>query len=429
MYIKKININNIRSIQRLEMTFDQMPGWHIIIGDNGSGKSSLIKAIALNLVGPDDIQGLREDWRDWLRKEAQDGIISLLIEGDRNIDRKSGRGKPPDNIQVLAKLILKRDGNRVELKDNRNTPQGNYCQPENYNWGDNVGWFSAAYGPFRRLSGGNKDWEKLYYSHPKLAAHLSAFGEDVALTEAIAWLRELKYKALENKPEGKLLEHIKSFVNQSNLLPHDTQISKIGSDGVFFSDGNNSEVSVSELSDGYRSILSMIFELIRQLVNTYGTDDVFKDIENHVISLPGVVLIDEIDAHLHPSWQKEVGFWFRRYFPKLQFIISTHSPLVCRAVETGGSIWRLPAPGSQKEFNKVEDAEHNQLIYGNVLDAYSTDMFGEDMLRSQSSKDKITQLAKLNLKKAKKKISKQEEKELQQLRIMFPSESNKINTL
>ncbi len=62
------------------------------------------------------------------------------------------------------------------------------------------------------------------------------------------------------------------------------------------------------------------------------------------INLPGVVLIDEIDAHLHPSWQVDVGFWFTRYFPQLQFIVTTHSPLVCRAAEKG-SIWRLAKPG------------------------------------------------------------------------------------
>jgi len=57
--------------------------------------------------------------------------------------------------------------------------------PQRYNWGSGAGWFSVAYGPYRRFAGGSQEWARVYSSYPKLAAHLSAFGEDVALTEAI----------------------------------------------------------------------------------------------------------------------------------------------------------------------------------------------------------------------------------------------------
>lgn len=50
----------------------------------------------------------------------------------------------------------------------------------------------------------------------------------------------------------------------------------------------------------------------------------------------GVVLIDELDAHLHPTWQREISFWLKACFPRLQFIVATHSPFVPQAADKGG---------------------------------------------------------------------------------------------
>jgi len=123
-------------------------------------------------------------------------------------------------------------------------------------WSSGSGWFSAAYGPFRRFSGGNQEYSKLFYSNPRLAAHLSIFGEDVALSEAVEWLKELNYKSLEKRPEGQLLGPITKFINQDGFLPHQVQLREISSEGVLFSDANENTISVENLSDGYRSILN-----------------------------------------------------------------------------------------------------------------------------------------------------------------------------
>ncbi len=106
------------------------------------------------------------------------------------------------------------------------------------------------------------------------------------------------------------------------------------------------------------------------------------------IDLPGVVLVDEIDTHLHPTWQRQIGLWFCQYFPKLQFIVTTHSPLVCQAAEYG-TVWRLPAPGSDLTGGRVEGIEFQRLVYGNILEALDTDLFGVDVTRSETSREKL----------------------------------------
>ncbi|WP_028526965.1 AAA family ATPase [Runella limosa] len=418
MYIKQVHIQNIRSIESFEMVFEQPAGWHVIIGDNGAGKSSVVRAIALALVGPKEVLGLRADWREWLNRNATEGEIALSLESGME-DKHTGRQGKLKNERIPNVLQLKRINGMVELREAKDLKP----DPFKYNWGHGNGWFSVAYGPFRRFAGGNPEWAKVFYSQPKLGAHLSVFGEDVALTEALEWLVKLNYQVLEQKEEGDIIDDIKKLVNSPNFLPHSAIIDSISSEGVIFKDGYGTTVHVNQMSDGYRSILSLTFELIRQLIRIYGANTVFRTIRkgNMVIDLPGVVLIDEVDAHLHPTWQTKIGQWFTQYFPNIQFIVTTHSPLICRTAENG-TIWRLAAPNSTVPSGLVDGIHRERLIFGNVLDAYSTEVFGKSVTISTEANDKRTRLGELNIKSLLGTLSKNEEGELTELKKIFPTE-------
>jgi hypothetical protein len=257
----------------------------------------------------------------------------------------------------------------------------------------------------------------LFYTNPTLARHLSTFGEDVALTEAISWLRELKFKQLEQKPEGDLLSKVIAFVNQEGFLPHNARLTTVDSERIVFRDGNDMEVSVLDLSDGYRSVLSLTFELIRQMAFSFGPERVFAAEDPTRIVAPGVVLIDEIDVHLHPSWQRRIGSWFRTHFPNVQFIVTTHSPFICQAAEQG-SIWRLPTPGYSEEGGRITGTALQRLLYGDILEALSSGAFGSAE-RSESAKEKLHRLAELNQKARQGQLTPAEEKLRQELRGIF----------
>ncbi len=391
MYIRKVEINNIRSIQSFQMTFGEghEAGWHVLIGANSSGKSTILRSIALGIVGPYDAKALRQNWNDWVRKGEDKGSISLSIVRSTEDGHKGNQR--PQNKPFNADVILKQDSS-INSKNDK-TAKKNV-------WSNARGWFSVAYGPFRRFSGGEKEWSKVFYSEPRAAAHLSVFGEDVALSEPIEWLQSLDYKSLKGDEEAKQqLEKFRLFFKNSGLLPFNTVLKDINSDGVTFEDGNGVEVDINQLSDGFRSILSLTFELIRQFIRVYGSDLVFNDVtdERVQINLPGVVMIDEIDAHLHPSWQKEIGRWFTRMFPNIQFIVTTHSPIICRSA-VKGSIWYLPAPGSYEPVRKLEGEDYNRMIYGSIADAYATDKFGTDVFRSEEAKVLLKELSLLDAK-------------------------------
>ena len=425
MYIQQIGIINIRSIPNLnwEITLHECAGWHVIIGDNGAGKSSLLRAVALVLIGLNQAAALRQNWNDWLTQGESEGEIFLNLLYDSNFDVTSQENQLDWYCNAPVLMQLKRDA-----KDNViiEPQEVDGFEAKRFLWRKNPGWFSAAYGPYRRFKGGNQDYEKLYESNPKLAAHLSVFGEDVALTECLKWLQDLQFKKLEGDPQGNLLDSVKEFVNQSGFLPHQAHLENVSSRGVEFIDGNGCRLPVEDLSDGYRSILSLTFELIRQLARVYGYQSIFDPHDPTKIIPPGVVLIDEIDAHLHPTWQRKIGIWFREHFPNLQFIVTTHSPLICQAA-TVGTVYRLPKPGSNELGGMITGQDLDRLLYGNVLDAYGTEAFGADVTRSDESKKYLQRLAQLNCKELREELTEDEREEQQKLRAMMPTSAHQVN--
>ena len=426
MHVQRLTIENIRSIHAfdVDLKHTRTAGWHVILGDNGAGKSTAVRALALALMGPANAQAARQIWSRWLSSGHASGHVAVTFSG-HDEDRWTGKGNTSKGpITARANFAAstetdRQNGHSVELAFS-----GTYAKRTV--WGDGYGWFSASFGPFRRFSGGDARMDRLFVSHPRLASHLTAFGEDVALRESLLWLQDLQIKKLEKDSEAEAIQDsVITFINEADLLPHGAHVADVTSERVEIVDGHGARVDVEEMSDGYRSILSLTFELIRLMFRTFGTETALEGIDSTkgTISLPGVVAIDEIDAHLHPAWQQSIGDWFVKRFPQTQFIVTTHSPIICRAARHG-SIWLLPAPGSGDEARRVVGPELDRLIDGNILDAFGTELFGEEVTRSEQSKEKLNQLARLNRKRLTTCLSPSEQSELEHLRTALPSSPN-----
>jgi AAA15 family ATPase/GTPase len=448
MYIKHLAIENLKSISKFEMDFPKPAGWHVIIGDNGSGKTSLAQGIALGLNGSDETV-FKIDWNTFVKREENRFEVSFKLDLNE-LDFKSIfedketwrfsvlRKKFDDSIywggrasnfphqidrwKHIQSLCNKDSSEQKSLSDDEKKIISLELPKDDLN----IGWFFAGFGPFRRFTGGEYD-KNLEISNPRASAVISLFDEKYNLSEALNWLRELNYKRLEQDVKSEsTLNNLIQFLNNGNLLPFGTKLTKVSSEGVFFTDGNGNEVEINQLSDGFRSILSLTFELIRLLIRFYDEEKVFKNFKkgDYSIDLSGVVIIDEIDAHLHPTWQTRVGQWFTKYFPALQFIVTTHSPLVCRAAENG-SIWRLSAPGSAIPSGEITGADKDRLIYGNILDAYGTDIFGENLERSENGFTKLKRYSYLSQKAVydPQHLSQEEKTELKMLQEIFVTDA------
>lgn len=426
MYVTSVEINNVKSLRNVRWKVEPKTaaGWHTILGVNGSGKSTFARIIALALIGEKQSYSLQIDWRTWVRGSYQSAEGLVKVETDPIWDPRISIG-----IENGEPLYASNNEYHLKIMQSGLSFEARYPVWEQAFVivpGATFGYFSAGFGPFRRFTGGGLEFERKLESFPTLAGHISLFDEGSALSSSIEWLRQLQFKSLElrlNEDQPSLLDRVYQFINQDGFLPGGVRLVQITSSGVIFENKDGVDVDIFDLSDGFRSVLSLTFELLRLLVRNYGyrgelfTESLPGEI---VIEAPGVVIIDEVDAHLHPTWQRKIGPWFTKHFPNMQFIVTTHSPFVCQASEKG-SIFVLDGEGGGRF---LEGKERDRIIYGDILDAYSTGVFGEGMTRSDSSQEKHKRLAELNTKSVFLELNQEELQERDDLRAMMSTDSN-----
>ena len=145
MHIPAISIKNIRSLHTHKwfVPRDKCAGWHVILGDNGSGKSSFLRAIALALAGPRQAEQLRQAWSDWLTRSRPEGHIELQVAPKLGCDGLTRAGGEP-TFHIGIGFV--RQGEVVE-------PSRSPEPPKEVGWSHPRGWFSASFGPFRRFWG------------------------------------------------------------------------------------------------------------------------------------------------------------------------------------------------------------------------------------------------------------------------------------
>ncbi|MCP2247956.1 AAA domain-containing protein, putative AbiEii toxin, Type IV TA system [Lentzea aerocolonigenes] len=138
---------------------------------------------------------------------------------------------------------------------------------------------------------------------------------------------------------------------------------------------------------------ALVVDLLKQIHDAYGE----LQVEGNAVTAPGVVIIDEVDAHLHVSWQQRIGGWLKAHFPNIQFIVTTHSPYICQAADPGGLI-RLPGPDEQLPPHVVDQDLYERVVYGSGDDAVLTELFGLDSPYSEQAEQLRTRLVDLEVK-------------------------------
>lgn len=404
MYIDKIHLRNIRGFADLNFDLKRPDGthagWTVFTGDNGSGKSSLLKAIAVGLVGRDTARALQPSFHRWIRNGAKDADIQVDVVRIKGDDELADPGKAPAST-FPAKIALANGGKETSLQVS--IPAGkpaNYQTPDRTIWASSAnGWFSCGYGPFRRVFGASPEAVQQMVS-PTTARFATMFQEAASLAEADRWLRDLNYKKLENRLAERDQLAVLLEILKDDLMPNQITVDRVDSDGLWLSDRKGIHLAWGEMSDGYRAALALLTDILRHLINTYGINGlVERNADGRiVVKRSGVVLIDEIDAHLHPEWQREIGFWLRRHFPNIQFLVTTHSPLICQAADPNG-LFVLPEPGSDDLPRPLPEDEYKRVIASRPDTILRTSAFGLQNTRSPLAIEKRAELARLEAKK------------------------------
>jgi len=402
MYVRTIEIENIKgfvgrqtlSLERLDGSF---AGWNVFAGRNGSGKSTLLKAVALAICGPSRARVVAGGFPHWVRQGTAAANVYLELTHDPTFDKFVGSsGKTPKGAlwAGLRWTANPKVGDSVERSDER-SPKKNTKSVDRGPWADQpVGWFAAAYGPYRRLGQPTPDMEK-FDQYPDLARFVNLFIESATISNSIDWLKQVHLRELE-KREG-AAEQREAVLNLLNdgLLPDGGHVQKVDSDGLWIR-RDGVDLPLRQMSDGYRTVAALVTDIIRRLYDAYGTLAI-RPTEDGAIccDLPGVVLIDEVDSHLHVAWQQRLGTWLVAHFPNIQFLVTTHSPFICQAASPAG-LFRLPRPGDESDSMRVvDDNVWRAVTMGGVDDAVLSELFGLEHSHSGAAETLIRHVASL----------------------------------
>jgi hypothetical protein len=199
MFLRRVVLQHIKGFEYANLDLspdgdaDHYCGWAVITGDNGSGKTALLRAISLALLGPEQSRGLVPDLRGWVTEGKQRGTISVEVRPDHDHDRTAKGGYPVQGT-FWAEVEVVSDGttwNVVPADVYRQKKEGAANGP----WSlSTPGWFALGYGPFRRLYGSSPDAQRLMVIPGRIPRFATLFKEDATLGEAEEWLKELHFK-------------------------------------------------------------------------------------------------------------------------------------------------------------------------------------------------------------------------------------------
>ncbi|MDC0834706.1 AAA family ATPase [Geitlerinema sp. CS-897] len=213
--------------------------------------------------------------------------------------------------------------------------------------------------------------------------HQALTGTNVGFKHFFQWfkiLEDIENEEIRDNPEhrDKKLEAVRSAIY--DLVPGFSNLRVRRSPLRMTVNKNNEELEINQLSDGEKCLIAMVGDIARRLA-----------IANSNLANPlegtGVVLIDEIELHLHPQWQKDVIPSLRRTFPNCQFIVTTHSPQVVSQVKPE-NVYIL-----EKQADNIV-VSHPELSYGREIGQIVEDVMG-GVARPPEVRDELMQLFQL----------------------------------
>ncbi len=392
MYIDRIVISNVKGFgpNQVDVSLDRgdgtYAGWTVFAGRNGAGKTTLLRAVALAALGVQSAVRIMDSFEGWIHNPSTASSAKVLVTLiPSELDTFTPPEPRPRQLVTELHWIAPAPGLEPRIGS---TEDGGVSGP----WSDqSAGWFLAGYGPFRRLSGQTVEAQRMMGRSPQISRVGTLFHDEASLLDAMEWLRDLRLREADGRPEASALLKTAFALLSDGLLPDPrVRVIRYDADGLWVSTAAGKELPVGDLSDGYRTVIALVLDIVRGMHQCYGA----VTLRDGAIDLPGVVLIDEVDAHLHVSWQQRIGPWLKTHFPRVQFLVTSHSPFVCQAADEKGIIL-LPPPGSDEPLRIADDALYHRAVNGPADAALLSDLFGMEHTWSDASEKKRVEMARL----------------------------------
>lgn len=404
MYLRRVQIQNLKRIRDMTLNLADEAGtprmWTVLIGENGTAKTSILHAIALAAVGIGEANGvadrvvthLRDRRRpDDMRIQADFGFTDTSIRAkalhphlpsqEKAASEGAGlhstlilQGRATSFAQHASRAFyVDRRGKEVSSKVDPLVSARSYHTPL---------WFVAGYGVARGFPDKPPKLER-----PSIDRLMPLF-EPVELASTGFANHFLRKDADAGRKAGTTSRIYAKMLNQAiklggrDLLPDIEKLELRGRGGtksqsdLIESDRFHQRMGTTTyqmpavaLSHGYQSTFAWIADLIGHVL-------LESETELDTTSMEGLVLLDEIDLYLHPLWQASFITGLRRVFPRMQFIATTHSPVVLADLEPG-EIVRLQ---TNPESGDVEQAEQGGDPRSMTASEIYREWFGVDRL-------------------------------------------------
>ncbi|WP_339427278.1 MULTISPECIES: AAA family ATPase [unclassified Pseudomonas] len=351
MRLDQLHIQNFRCYD--EATFDFQPGFNLVVGVNGSGKTSLLQAVASSLcnfsgamgrheahISDQDVRFTVQQFNDRFRYEhiyplvlsatgSAFGLTNWKISKDRKDQSQS------HNYEIHTTLSKKID--HLDSEHIFDLPLFTFYRA-------NRRWTSAQVSP--ELAATQKS--------SRLDAYVDWFDAAVNLQNFESWFIG---KTLERLQRISRSDSSRDFDDELHWVNTALKFALPDSKGIEYDLGLRTllvhvdeQISLpfSSLSDGQRGMIALVSDIARRmcLLNPHMGSRVLENTY-------GIVIIDELDIHLHPGWQRSIVSALKNAFPKIQFIAASHSPQIIGGLK----------PGEIMLLNK-RDASHPHVSYG-----------------------------------------------------------------
>ena len=367
-----VRLNELSGVRVFQQTPEQdapfptpTPGegqWLMFVGENGMGKTTLLRAIALALSSPIVAAKLLDERLPFARNGSQGRIAIQLASGTFSINV----GKTP--------------GERTESVHEEDSS------------GERP-WI-VGYGVRRGNARGEKDREP----DPGPVGELhTLFDRPASLINAVEWIKELDRQALrqakqmpQRDPDAQPTGRAAVLRSVERALSGLLRITKLepDEDHVFVVHPEFGRVRLDALSDGYLTTAGWVIDMIARWVDRQRELDepVGPDL---LREMTGVVLIDEIDLHLHPVWQLSIVSDLRRLFPRMSFIATTHNPLTLQGLRPGETF--IMRKGEQ---GHIELAQRD-VFPGHDVDRVLLEQFGVEHTFDKQTRDLLAEHRKM----------------------------------
>jgi predicted ATP-binding protein involved in virulence len=372
--LKRFKLSNIKCFKELELSFiqDNNPRpWSLLVGDNGVGKTTILHAIILCSLGPELASKIVAKPQHMLRVGAEQGYMEATFEASF----QSKKGKAAEDVTI--RLEIEKGSRTFNINKKSMNPQVQRFLDARKRT-DIEDWFAAGYGAVRNLLFTDEP-SKIAHQDPVIERVESLFDPTKLLIDPASMYRFITgdtspFREMGAPPKlnPQTVNHIQEILDR--LLPMVSLQNPNGSGNLETPFG---KVPISELSEGYKSMLSWLAHLIMHLLASVQWTGNIREIR-------GIVLIDEVDLHLHPSWQQQVIPMLKESFPNLQFIGSTHSPMTAGGADDGDLIlldYREGNIKARQDLPSIKGWRADQILTGPLFNLESSrDLFTQKKL-------------------------------------------------